>query len=105
MHSKKIIETTDVSAEEFHQQIPVYIRRETKLIELVYLDFTNIGKLLDDLSSTLNIPKCHIMVIIHGRVLSANLLPKIQPYDYLDIIIRGRGGMQGKQAYTLITKQ
>jgi hypothetical protein len=76
--------------------IPVYLKtstNETQLIDLNLRDFDNV---ITTISEYANIPKSDMNILFYGRILCQGIVSKVQPYDCLSILIKGRGGMLGK---------
>lgn len=51
---------------------------------------------LSCLSNLEGIDRNEMMVGFYGRILCSDRLAQVRPYDQLDIIIKGCGGMLGK---------
>jgi len=95
--SRSIVnQRTDLSLPIHHGTIPVYLKtstNETQLIDLNLRDFDNV---ITTISEYANIPKSDMNILFYGRILYQGIVSKVQPYDCLSILIKGRGGMLGK---------
>lgn len=88
----------DETATDYARQdnIPVYLKSSNKSIKLVYLKLNNMDSILTTLSTLEGIGRNEMMVGFYGRILCSARLTQVRPYDQLDIIIKGCGGMLGK---------
>lgn len=95
VHSKvnKDETSTDYARQD---NIPVYFKSPNKSIKLVYLKLNNMDSILTTLSNLEGIDRNEMMVGFYGRILCSARLAQVKPYDQLDIIIKGYGGMLGK---------
>ena len=87
---------TDLSLPIHRGTLPVYLKtstNETQLIDLNLRDFDNV---ITTISEYANIPKSDMNILFYGRILYQGIVSKVQPYDCLSILIKGRGGMLGK---------
>lgn len=95
VHSK--VNKDETSTDNTRQDnIPVYLKSPNKRIKLVYLHLNNMNSILTTLSNLEGINRNKIMVGFYGQILSSDRLSQVRPYDQLDIIIKGCGGMLGK---------
>jgi hypothetical protein len=95
VHSKvnKDETSTDYARQD---NIPVYLKSSNTSIKLVYLKLNNMDSILTTLSTLEGIDRNEMMVGFYGRILCSARLIQVRPYDQLDIIIKGCGGMLGK---------
>jgi hypothetical protein len=95
--SRSIVnQRTDLALPIYHGTIPVYLKtstNETQLIDLNLIDFDNA---ITTISEYVNIPKSDMNILFYGRILHQGIVSKVQPYDCLSILIKGRGGTLGK---------
>ena len=95
VHSK--VNKDETSTDHTRQlNIPVYLKSPNKSIKLVYLQLNDMNSILTNLSNLEGINRNEMMVGFYGRILSSDRLTQVRPYDQLDIIIKGYGGMLGK---------
>jgi hypothetical protein len=95
VHSK--VNKDETSSDYARQDnIPVYLKSSNKSIKLVYLKLNNMDSIFTTLSNLEGIDRNEMMVGFYGRILCSARLTQVRPYDQLDIIIKGYGGMLGK---------
>jgi hypothetical protein len=76
-------------------KMPLYVQVVNQPPKLVLLSLKTTSDLICDLCEAVKIPKSEIMVSFYGRPISSSMLNRVNPYDTVLVLIKGKGGMRG----------
>lgn len=76
-------------------KMPLYVQVVNQPPTLVLLSLKTTSDLICDLCEAVKIPKSQIMVSFYGRPISSSMLKRVNPYDTVLVLIKGKGGMRG----------